>query len=468
MRGALQARLWLLAALAVVSVCWHSLAAPAARVHADSALTVTGTPTVDNKFPTEVQFNIDAASSAANINDVTLHYQLLPSGIGVSARAEFDADKSVHAVYDLRTAGNPLYLPPTKTLRYYWTLQDSAGNQAKTDPVDWTYEDTRFKFKTAANGNLTLYYYNGSDANVQRILAVGRGALDKAGTLIGTPIDFPVHLVTYANQAEVGAALSHESKSVDPNILGQADPPDIVVLVAGDLSGAENEDTVRHELTHLVNARAVQSSTGQPSPTFPLWLDEGLAVYGQKDPGGFETAVQQAIRRDAVVPLKSLSPGLRGSDAGLFYGEGWSVVNFLVATYGPGKMAQLLTAFQGGQSEDAAFTKAYGKDREGIYNAWRQSVGLSTTAPAPAPSQAPPGNQNAAPAPPAPAQGGAGPNSEPTQAAPSQPTRSTGHSTSSDDNLPIILLGVAGGALFLALLATAIVGGLALSRRGRA
>jgi len=457
---------------ALVAACSIALGSAPGPARADNALTVNGTPTVDNKFPTEVQFSIDATSSAGDINDATLHYQLLPSNVGVSARAEFDTGKIVHAVYHLRTAGNPLYVPPTKTIRYYWTLQDASGNQTKTDPVDWSYDDTRFKFKKASNGNLTLYYYTGSDANAQRILAVGRGALDKASALNGAPLDFPIHLVTYGNQAEAGAAFSHESKSFDPSILGQADPPDIVVLVAGDLSGAENEDTVRHELTHLVNARAVQGPSGQTSPTFPLWLDEGLAVNSQNDPGGFQNSVQDAIRRDSVVQLRNLTGGFRGSNSDLFYGESWSITHFLVTTYGPDNMAQLLAAFKAGQSEDAAFTKAYGLDRDGIYNAWRKSVGLnavpaSGARPPAAPSQAPASNQGSSPAPPAPNQGGVGPISEPSVSPPANPTRTANKSSSSDDTLPIVLLGVAGGALFLALIVAAVFGGLALSRRGR-
>src|SRR5205823_5475321 len=152
-----------------------------------------------------------------------------------------------------------------------------------------------------------------------------------------------------------------------------------------------NEDTVRHELTHLVNARAVDDRQ-----TLPLWLDEGLAVYGQNDPGGFGDAITQAIRQNKVVPITSLAPSLRGTDAGLFYGEAWSITSFLVKTYGQEKFAQLLAAFKGGASEDQAFTKAFGLDRNGVYNAWRKSVGLSeVAAPAAAPSQAPSRNASA-------------------------------------------------------------------------
>src|SRR5262249_52951475 len=103
---------------------------------------------------------------------------------------------------------------------------------------------------------------------------------------------------------------------------------------------------------HLVNASAV---AGSYKEALLLWLDEGLAVFAQQDLGGFDSFVAQAIRRDSVVPLTSLSPGLRGTNAGLFYGEAWSIVNFLVSKYGPEKMVQLLAQFKGGATEDKAF-----------------------------------------------------------------------------------------------------------------
>jgi hypothetical protein len=434
------------------------------RASADTALQVKGTPQVDESFGAEAVFSIDASSSAGNVTDVQLHYTLLPTGTANVAGATFDPGASVHAVYHMRTAGNPLYLPPMKQVSYFWTLSDSAGNQLQTDPVEWTYKDTRFPFKTASNGNLTLYYYAGSDANAQRVLGIGRAALDKAAALDGTSFDFPVKLVAYANQADVGPALEHSSKGSDPFVLGQSDPPDIVVLDIGNLTGSDNDDTVRHELTHIVNAHATASG-GSGFAQMPIWLDEGLAVFSQQSPGGFDVTVQEAIRRDTVVPLTSLSESLRGSNAGLFYGEAWSVVHFLVSTYGPGKMAQILAEFKSGTGDDAAFTKAYGMDRTGIYNAWRKSVGLQQVA-APQPTSAAPSNSSRLQ--PAPTQPGAAPpNAQPTQPAevPPKPAASSS-SSSGTDTIAVVMIAVGGTAAFLALLVAAVLGGLALSRRG--
>src|SRR5579883_817568 len=451
------------AVVALSTLVVLAMASRPSAVRAEDPITVNGTSSVQNSFPSEIVFSIDAASSAGNITDAQLHYQLVPDQTAHSARADFDAGSSVHAQYHLRTAGNPLYLPPFKKIHYYWTLTDAAGNTKQTDAEEFVYADPRFKFKEITNGNLTLHYYNGTDAAAQNILNIGRQALDKASQLDGAPLDFPIQLVVYGNQAEVAAALSHESKSVDPNILGQADPPDIVVLDAGDLRGQENEDTVRHELTHLVNARATRDGV---DGSLPLWLDEGLAVYSQQDPGGFRDAINQAIAQDQVVSLKNLSPGYRGSNPDIFYGEAWSVVHFLVGNYGPDKMAKLLAAFNTSQAEDKAFTAAYGMDRDGVYNAWRKSVGLPQVAAAvPSGTQTSP-QRNSAPAPAPTVAGASGSDAQATQPPAPAPVRSQPSSGGSSDTTVTVVLVVAGVAIVLALLVIAVTGGLMLSKRG--
>src|SRR5579884_3522611 len=184
-------------ALLALATCVAFLAAPRAGiVRADGALQVTASPQPVDKFPGEADFSI-SASSSATIAAVTLHFILLPDTTETAANADFTPGTSVQATYVMRTAGNPLYVPPMKTIRYYWTLQDSAGNQVKTDPVDWQYLDTRFNFKTATNGNLTLYYHAGSDADAQRVLQIGRQAIDKAQALDGVTVPYDVRIVAY-------------------------------------------------------------------------------------------------------------------------------------------------------------------------------------------------------------------------------------------------------------------------------
>jgi len=97
----------------------------------------------------------------------------------------------------------------------------------------------------------------GSDADAQNLLTIGRTAIDKSSQLEGTQVSFPIKLFAYASSQDFLPAAQKESKATDPGLLGQANGPDIVLFWAPSLQG-EAEDTVRHELTHLVTGEEVK------------------------------------------------------------------------------------------------------------------------------------------------------------------------------------------------------------------
>jgi len=157
-------------------------------------------------------------------------------------------------------------------------------------------------------------------------------------------------LYAYASSQDFLPAAQKESKAADPGLLGQAQEPDTVLFWASSLQGSDTQDTVRHELTHLVTAQAVQ---GGFQGLLPLWLNEGTSVYSQASPGEFGAAIQQAIDSNAVVPIQVLESS-RGVDVGLFYGESWALVKYLIDAGGPPKFAQLFSTIMSGKSVDQA------------------------------------------------------------------------------------------------------------------
>jgi hypothetical protein len=393
-----------------------------------------------------------SAKDSAPITDVVLQYALLPDGSNVLARADFTKGTDVQATYHLRSNGNPLYLPPGKDIRYSWKFTDANGAQFTTDPAITTYEDTRFQWQKVSSGNLTLYFYRGNSADAMSLLNIGAAAIAKASDLEQAQLNFPVKLFTYASSDDFLPAAQKESKSTDPGLLGQAQAPDTVILVADSLRSAETQDTVRHELTHLVTGAAVQ---GGFANLLPLWLNEGISVNAQANPGDYAAALQSAIRTDSVVPIQVLESS-RGVDVGLFYGESYGLVKFLIASGQP-KFAQLLASIKTGKSTDQALQGVYGFDRTGLYNAWRDSVHLSgsgaTNPPAAVTAAAttPAANANQAAGNPA-----ANTNSQPSRA---------GQGNEPVDNGTTVLLLTLGAALLLLLIAAVVAFALVLSRR---
>ena len=65
------------------------------------------------------------------------------------------------------------------------------------------------------------------------------------------------------------------------------------------------------------------------------------------------------------------------SSADLSYGESYSIVKYLIDTYGQDKITALLVAFRAGTTTDDALLQTYGFDIDGLEDKWRQAIGAS-------------------------------------------------------------------------------------------
>jgi hypothetical protein len=124
----------------------------------------------------------------------------------------------------------------------------------------------------------------------------------------------------------------------------------------------------------------MHSAVSGPFGNLPSWLEEGVAVYGQSEPlPDMTSALEAAIKSNrpfTVRALSSASVAESGGNVGLFYGQSYSTVRFLIDGYGEAKFRDLLAAFREGSRTDDALMQVYGFDQDGLENAWRQSVGL--------------------------------------------------------------------------------------------
>jgi hypothetical protein len=129
-----------------------------------------------------------------------------------------------------------------------------------------------------------------------------------------------------------------------------------------------------HELTHVLVGHLTFSCLGD----VPTWLNEGLAVYSE---GGLDSFSQQqledAIKNDTLLTIRSLSGGFSevADKAYLSYSESYSIVKFLIETYGQDKMTSLLVALRDGLTIDEALTKTYGFNIDGLEDGWRKAIG---------------------------------------------------------------------------------------------
>jgi hypothetical protein len=338
---------------------------------------------VANNFPDEIVFRV-SASSAVDIEKVTIRYQILPDGVPAYGVPQFEPGRLVQVDFHLDTNDGQIYIAPGAEIRYHWEIEDAAGNELSTEPATFVYQDTRYDWESASEGNVSVHWYGGGDA--QSYLRVAADTLDRMSALLGAQVDFPVKVWVYDDNGDMLAALPRRSQGqeIEKRTAGVRVASDTVLMLA-DGGG----DILRHELTHVVTKVAGEGPYGD----LPAWLDEGTAMYGQSEPGeGFTSALEGAIKRDRLLSVRSMtSPTGDPDKVTLFYGEAWSLVSFLVEEYGEAKFAQLYAVFKEGSTTDNALQQVYGFDQEGFEDIWRVSLGLeprqrATVTPSPTPT----------------------------------------------------------------------------------
>ena len=324
---------------------------------------------VANGFPDEIVFRLSVGSDA-DVQKVTVRYEILPDGVPAYGVPQFEPGRQVQVNFHLNANDGQLYLAPGAEILYHWEIEDAAGNTFSTEPATFVYQDTRYDWVSASEGNVSVHWYDGDDA--ESYLRVARDTLDRMSALLGAEVDFPVKVWVYDSNDDMLAALPRrsEGQELERRTAGVRVASDTVLMLA-DGGG----DILRHELTHVVTSVAGEGPYGG----LPAWLDEGTAMYAQSEPGeGFTSALEGAVDRDRLLSVRSMtSPTGDPDKVTLFYGEAWSLVSFMLEEYGEEKFAQLYAVFEDGSTTDNALQQVYGLDQEGLEDAWRVSLGLA-------------------------------------------------------------------------------------------
>lgn len=339
-----------------------SLVAISVPATAQSAPAIVAAAPVNN-FPEGITFRA-SVSAGQQITDIRLRYKILPDGTAASARGKFDPGNSA----DVEVVLNE-YLPPGTIVNYYWEVRAGA-ERAETAEQSFFYDDIRFQWQKVEADGLAVYHYTGDDDAARALLDVGAQAVTDVEALLRVEVPFPINVWIYASREDMAPALPPRSPTYEERIitLGVRIASD-TVLVLGEVS----YDTLRHELAHVVTAVAGDSAFG----SLPSWLDEGTAVFFQEDPGGYRDAIESAIRRGNVLSIREItSPPGEPEKVGLFYGQSWSIVKYLVEEYGEAKFAELFTEIKSGELLDDALRAVYGFDQNGLENEWREANGL--------------------------------------------------------------------------------------------
>lgn len=355
----------LLAALLGVALVL-GLVAPA------SAEVETSNVAHDSRDPREVTFRIRVAGDP--VESATLVYRVLnPDGnVGGDLRAEVPPDGLGDLSVTLGTITGTTYIPVGSRISYRWELTSRDGEEVRTEQQEFVFLDGRYQWQTMEQDDVTLYWY-ADEAAATLALQATADAIADVEALLDTELPYPVRVVVWPRESEGEMAQRPRGGNFDSQVITGGARVSSDVLHIYDALGSF-VDVARHEAAHLVTKVAGDGTFTR----VPSWLDEGVAVYAQNDPGqGYRTAVDFAIASNNTLRLRNLaSPANQAALVNTFYGQSWHVVNYLVDTYGAEQLAAVFAAIKSGMTTDEAFQEVYGVNQDGLYNEWREHIGL--------------------------------------------------------------------------------------------
>ncbi len=347
-----------------------------ATVHSQTSITVQNS-SAQVDFPNKVTFNLTAKDNV-NLTDIRLRYIIVKKTFTQEfseSFVTFNPGTTVQAnwVLDLTQIGG---LPPGTVINYWWIIQDSSSNRLETKPQEVDLNDIRYQWRSITQGLVTLYWYQGDNNFANQLMAVAQQALASLKQNTGAALVNPIKLYIYASPQDLQGALIFAAEWTGGIAFTQYG---IIAIGIAPTDLAFGVRAVAHELTHLVIHQIILN----PYNELPTWLDEGLAVFneGPADPA-FTAILNQAIASNQLITLRTLTSPFSAytDEASLSYAESYSVVNYLISTYGQSKMLDLLNTFQQGSAYDAAFQKVYGFNMDQLYNQWKQKVAPQRTA----------------------------------------------------------------------------------------
>ena len=333
---------------------------------AQSAIEVASS-TATSAFPNGIRFQLQAIADAA-FDDVRLIYMIAPDGVRNTRLPQCNGTTTVTCTAQLSGGPRDTIIPGAE-ITYFWRII-SGGATQETEPQQITYEDSRFDWKTLTEDNMTLWYYSGSEDGARSVLEAAYESEQQSSALLQTTVDYPVKVFLYATAEDMQPAILSDN---DEGVVtrGEVVYSD-TAMVAADTAP---EEIARHEIAHIVQRAALKGAYEAPD-----WAIEGMAVYMQSQPlGGQRDAIESAIRSGQVLSVRSMSSASSGAISGnvfLFYGEAWSLVKFLIDTYGDQKFGDFFRAIDAGAGDTGSLQQVYGFNQDGLENAWRESVGL--------------------------------------------------------------------------------------------
>ncbi len=330
---------------------------------------------VDINFPESITFKLHASSSN-EISSIHLEFgtDTLACGDSVSRAIpdNFEPDKDISSewVWNLRRSGS---IPPGTEVWWRWVLENEAGEIIETPVQRLIYLDDIFAWRNRVSEHISLYWYQGSEHFMTSLLDTGEDALSRLENLTGVMVEKQVKVYIYASSKDM-----QEATLFAPDWSGGRAFPwnNAVIIGIAPTDLAWGMDTMAHELAHVV----IGQHTFSCVDSTPGWIDEGIAMVMEGDlEHYYKDVLQDAVEADTLLSVREVGQIFSADPdiAILSYAESFSLVTYLLETFGDASFLELLDLFKQGESEDRALDAVYGVDRDGLEILWRDWLGAA-------------------------------------------------------------------------------------------
>ncbi|MDG2100895.1 MAG: peptidase MA family metallohydrolase [Dehalococcoidia bacterium] len=321
-------------------------------------------------FPEKISF-LFTGTTKKKIDDIKVNFKTGDRKTLQYGYMDFETnDNKVSGVMDFRINTTNGYIPPGSTITWNIIIYFEDGSQFSSENNEFIMLDTRFDDWDSIEGEYITIYYRYSKSRAKTLLEECEFLIKDMEAIVGKTED-KIALTLYNNYAEMIEAVRSKSKTSDRELItaGQAFDESSVVLV---LAGRSDIGTATHEIMHILVGRATDGSIN-----LPLWLNEGLAEYANRDKTvSYDLYLEWGIGTNQLKPLSQLRTFPGDPKLTLVsYGQSRSVVRYMIDNYGQEKMYILLNNLSQGMTIDEALLDSYGFELSTLDSNWRDTIG---------------------------------------------------------------------------------------------
>ena len=264
------------------------------------------------------------------------------------------------------------YVPPASKIEYYFEIFFKDGSTFRTEIKNDILLDSRFEWDLVQGDIVDVYFHGPVSRRAKNVLEACDKSVNDISNLLGVDSNKRISLVMYNNYSEMFDVVVKKSQTQAGSLIteGQAFSTENIVIVDGGARSALGVAT--HEITHIIVSRATKDSY----VGVPLWLNEGLAEYGNiEQDSGYDRYLEWAVDTNRLFPFSSLNrfPGNPNLTL-VAYGQSKSFIEFLVKEYPEENMKNLMKEISGRKSIDDSFISSYGKNLNDLESEWKSTL----------------------------------------------------------------------------------------------